>query len=46
MYNIIKIIFINLYFSLNIEQISKDEREAMRSRFNEERIDNWSSDSS
>lgn len=46
MYNIIKNIFINLYFSLNIEQIDKDEKEAIKSRFNEERIDNWSSDSS
>lgn len=31
---------------LNIEKINKDEKQAIRSQFNEERIDNWSSDSS
>jgi len=45
-YGIIKIIFIDLYFSLNIEPINEDDREVTKSRFNEEQLNNWSSDSS
>jgi len=44
-YNIIKTIFINLYFSLNIERINKNDKAAIQSKFNEERMGYYSPDS-
>jgi len=44
--NVLKIIFINFYFSLNIEKINKNDKEAIKSHLNEERFSNWESDSS
>lgn len=44
-YNIIKKFFVNPYFSLNIEQMNKNDKEAIKSRINEERIDNLLSNS-
>lgn len=36
--------FINFDFSLNIDFIKKQDREIQKSKFREERIDNWSSE--